>query len=56
MAIVTRGHVALAHYRKLQGEATTLDIAAYQRKPLIVDMEKLGNIWRNLKATKCALR
>ena len=52
MAIVTRGHVALAQFQKLQGDKPTLDIGSYARKPLIVDMEKPVNIWRNMKATK----
>jgi hypothetical protein len=55
MAIVTRGHVAIEHYLKLQGKAKKLDAAKYDRKPLIVDMEKPGNIWRNLRMTKGAL-
>jgi hypothetical protein len=56
MAIVTRGHVALAHYKKLQGTAPQLNIGAYPRKALIVDMEKLGNIGRNLRETRLAER
>jgi hypothetical protein len=52
MAIVARGHVALAHYKKLQGTAQQLNIGAYPRKALIVDMEKLGNIGRNVRATQ----
>jgi len=55
MAIVTRGHVALAHYKKLQGTAPQLNIGAYPRKALIVDMEKLGNIGKNLKETEKAV-
>lgn len=56
MAIVSRGDVALAHYQKLQGEAAALPIAQYGRKPLIVDMEKLGNIRKNLHACHAACR
>jgi len=51
LAIVTRGHVALDYYQNLQGTAVQLDVALYERKTLIVDMEKPGNIWKNLLAT-----
>jgi len=51
MAIVTRGHVALDYYQNLQGNAAHLNVATYLRKTLIVDMEKPGNIWKNLLAT-----
>ena len=54
MAIVTRGHVALDYYGKLQGTIPQLNIGSYPRKTLIVDMEKLGNVWRNLRETKKA--
>lgn len=52
MAIVTRGHVALKQYQRLQGNKRALDIGSYPRKPLIVDMERPGNIWKNLRAAK----
>ena len=55
MAIVTRGHVALIYYQKLQGTKEKLPIENYERKDLIVDMEKPKNIWRNLIACKNAL-
>lgn len=55
MAIVTRGHVAEAHYQNLQGDSATLDIAVYPRKPLIVDMEKPLNVWKNLVETSKAV-
>lgn len=51
LAIVTRGHVALDFYQNLQGNAAQLEIASYTRKQLIVDMEKAGNILRNVRAT-----
>jgi hypothetical protein len=54
MAIVTRGHIALNHYLDLQGNSAKIDIATYPRKPLIVDMEKLGNIWKNVIETSKA--
>ena len=56
MAIVTRGHVALDYYEKLQGDDSNLKIEEYERKPLIVDMEKPKNIWLNLKFAARATR
>ena len=56
MAIVTRGHIASKHYLDLQGNSAKIDIATYPRKPLIVDMEKLGNVWKNVIETNKAFK
>lgn len=50
-AITTRGDVAIEQYGKIQGSANQINISEYERKPLIVDMEKIGNVLKNLKAT-----
>ena len=51
MAVVSRGRVALAQYRRLQGDEAHLDIGAFPRKPLIVDMERPRNVWQNILET-----
>jgi hypothetical protein len=51
LAITTRGYVALEQYEKLQGVDSQINISAYSRKPLIVDMEKLENIWKSFRIT-----
>ncbi len=56
MAIVTRGNVALDDYEKIQGENPHIDVAAYPRKTLIVDMELPKNVWRNLVYTNKSIR
>ncbi len=50
--VLSRAVVALEQYQKLQGENAVLAIEKFDRKSLIVDMEKPVNIWKSIRITQ----
>lgn len=50
--IAARGWVACDQFSRLQGTHYTLDISAFSRKELIVDMEKPLNLWKSVVYAK----
>lgn len=56
MVIIAQGFVAIRNYKTIQGEAGPLEIAEYDRKSLITDMETIPNIYRNVVGVGRVLR
>lgn len=47
--VTATGYVALHRFKQIQGDSDRIDVPSFERKELIVDMEKASNLWLNWK-------
>lgn len=50
--VTATGYVALQRFKRIQGENEQIDVPSFERKALIVDMEKLPNLLLNWKLAR----
>ena len=48
MAIVNRARVGFSQFKTLAGKSGIIESKAHARKELVIDMENLSNIWKNV--------